>query len=62
MTIFRFVCVALLATFPIKSWAQAPAKPLRIEVTEGVFEPMPIAISPFLSSGPTAEMAAKIQP
>lgn len=54
---FKFVvtyCVALIALAPSMSSAQeaeTSTKPLKLEITEGVIEPMPIAIPDFQESG-----------
>ena len=39
--------------------AQAQSGPLRIEITDGVIEPLPIAIAPFLTEGDAAEALAR---
>lgn len=38
--------------------AQEPRGPLRIEITEGVIEPLPIAIAPFIAENPAAQRFA----
>ena len=49
---------AVLLARPFAAAAQAP---LRIEITEGVVEPMPIAIPPFVpDSGAAADLAQRI--
>ena len=46
--------VALAALFPSLTVAQSQG-PLRIEITEGVIEPLPFAVSPFLAENAAAE-------
>jgi TolB protein len=54
------VLVLALAARPAPLFAQAGG-PLRLEITEGVIEPMPIAVAPFLSGTANAgELAARI--
>ncbi|MDU8946516.1 Tol-Pal system beta propeller repeat protein TolB [Ovoidimarina sediminis] len=56
MTIFRILLVALVA---LAAPLHAQNGPLRIEITEGVIEPLPIAISPFLAESPAAAPYAR---
>jgi len=50
------LCLSLLAAaFAAPAPAQEGGGPLRIEVTEGVIEPVPIAVTPFLDEGGGAE-------
>ena len=56
---------AMLTLVVAAAWMAGPAPaqdgPLRIEITEGVIEPLPIAIAPFLPETPeAADMAARI--
>ncbi|TDL76336.1 Tol-Pal system protein TolB [Palleronia sediminis] len=58
--VFRVIALALAAT-PIALPAMAQDGPLRIEITEGVVEPLPIAIPTFVAEGPeAAEWAERI--
>ena len=56
MTLFRILLVALAA---LATPLSAQNGPLRIEITEGVIEPLPIAISPFLAESPAAAPYAR---
>ncbi|MEM8581833.1 MAG: Tol-Pal system beta propeller repeat protein TolB [Pseudomonadota bacterium] len=47
-----------LALMPQASEAQARPGPLRIEITEGVIEPLPIAIPPFIAESAAAQRYA----
>ena len=63
MTPFRTLLAALalplLLTPAVQpASAQSPG-PLRIEITEGVIEPLPIAVAPFIAVSPAAEEAAR---
>ena len=49
------------AAAPLALPATGDEGPLRIEITGGQVEPMPIAIAPFFDEGGAAEMAARIQ-
>ena len=49
------------AAAPLALPAAGDEGPLRIEITGGQVEPMPIAIAPFFDEGGAAEMAARIQ-
>ena len=49
------------AAAPLALPAAGEEGPLRIEITGGQVEPMPIAIAPFFDEGGAAEMAARIQ-
>ncbi len=56
----KALCAALvlgLAAFP----AARAQEPLRIEITEGVIEPMPIALPPFSAAGQAAALAAEVR-
>lgn len=60
MTLFRLTLMALLALLPVTAAAQSSG-PLRIEITEGVIEPLPFAVPTFSAeSGAAAEFAANI--
>lgn len=53
--------VALALTFAASLAAQDRSGPLRIEITEGVIEPVPIAVAPFLAENAAAvEFATRI--
>ena len=56
------LCLGLAAALaPLGQAAQAQSGPLRIEITEGVIEPMPIAIPSFVPEGGNAgQLAAQI--
>lgn len=60
----RFTTAALAAALTVFTapWpAQAQQGPLRIEITEGVIEPLPIAVTPFLASEPgLADIASQV--
>ncbi|MEM1360565.1 MAG: Tol-Pal system beta propeller repeat protein TolB [Pseudomonadota bacterium] len=57
----RGLLFLLLASLALPALAQDTRGPLRIEITEGVVEPVPIAIPDFLTSDPfLAETAAQI--
>jgi len=50
-----------LAAPTVPAVAQSGSGPLRIEITEGVIEPLPIAVAPFLAEGAGADdLAARI--
>ena len=60
MTLFRLTLMALLALLPMTASAQSSG-PLRIEINEGVIEPLPFAVPRFTAeSGAAAEFAANI--
>ena len=52
MTILRIFALMLASLLPLQ--VQAQDGPLRIEITEGVIEPLPFAVSPFLSESAAA--------
>ena len=55
------LCLALcLAAMPVDLEAQERSGPLRIEITEGVIEPVPIVVAPFISETPGAEEWAQL--
>ncbi|NND20223.1 MAG: Tol-Pal system protein TolB [Silicimonas sp.] len=57
---FLVACLAVLMLGP-PAVAQERSGPLRIEITQGVIEPVPIAVAPFLAETPAAtEYAAQI--
>jgi TolB protein len=62
-TAAAWLAAPLLALAALLAPAAAPAQePLRIEITEGVIEPMPIALPAFAEPGaPGAELAAEIR-
>ncbi|MRX49157.1 Tol-Pal system protein TolB [Paracoccus sp. S-4012] len=60
MTLSRRSLLALGATLPLLA-RPAAAQPLRIEITEGVSEPMTIAIPPFLDEGGAAEQTRALR-
>ena len=51
MTILRSLCLALALAPGLGVLAAAPAQsgPLRIEITEGVIEPLPFAVPRFIA-------------
>ena len=51
MTLIRLAFAALLAVLPLAAEAQGP---LRIEITEGVIEPLPVAVASFIAETPDA--------
>lgn len=53
MRVFGFLAVALVA-FAQMSIAQERSGPLRIEITEGVIEPVPIVVAPFIAENAAA--------
>ena len=63
----RPLLIALSAALTLGVLAAPPALaqddtgPLRIEITEGVVEPMPIAVAPFFDAGGGAAMVAQVQ-
>lgn len=59
MSVTRFLTAILLALMPFSATAQNG--PLRIEITEGVIEPLPVAIAPFVAENAEAgQYAAEI--
>ncbi|MFV0514482.1 MAG: Tol-Pal system beta propeller repeat protein TolB [Jhaorihella sp.] len=57
----RFLVAVLLGAALLAAPAWAQNKPLRIEITEGVIEPMPFAVPDFVPDSPAAaEMARQI--
>lgn len=59
MKVILGILLALLVTLP--AMAQERTGPLRIEITQGVIEPVPIAVAPFIAETPAAnEWAAQI--
>ncbi|WP_116084485.1 Tol-Pal system beta propeller repeat protein TolB [Tropicimonas sp. IMCC34011] len=53
-----FAITAALAMPGLPAPANAQGGPLRIEITEGVIEPLPVAIPPFIAESPAAEQLA----
>lgn len=55
--------LALCAPLALPAQAQdaAASGPLRIEITDGVAEPMPVAVAPFFDEGGAGDLAAKVQ-
>ncbi|MEP2202474.1 MAG: Tol-Pal system protein TolB, partial [Tateyamaria sp.] len=49
-----FLAIALGAMMTLPATAQDRSGPLRIEITEGVIEPVPIAVAPFIAETPAA--------
>ena len=45
----------------LRPFAAAAQEPLRIEITEGVIEPMPIALPRFAAGGPAAALAEEVR-
>ncbi len=60
---FRNLALGLAAILSLTAAAPALAQdgPLRIEITEGVIEPLPFAIAPFHDEGGGGELVAQIQ-
>ena len=57
----RNLLIGVPVAFALRPWAAASAAPLRIEITQGVVEPMPFAIPTFVADTPAAaDLAAKI--
>ena len=54
MTRLAFLIAMLFSLLPAALAAQERSGPLRIEITEGVIEPVPIAVAPFLAENPAA--------
>ena len=52
MRVFRFIAITLATLGAVPAIAQDG--PLRIEITEGVIEPVPIAVSPFIAENAAA--------
>ena len=48
------LAIALGAMMTVPAMAQERSGPLRIEITEGVIEPVPIAVAPFIAETPAA--------
>ena len=58
----RTLLAAMLALLPLAALApavQAQQGPLRIEITEGVIEPLPIAVPPFIADGSAGQEFAR---
>lgn len=64
MTVNRFLIPALalaaIGLFGVQAPAQAQSGPLRIEITEGVIEPLPFAVPDFVDEGGAGEYASNI--
>ncbi|MCU0901222.1 MAG: Tol-Pal system beta propeller repeat protein TolB [Cypionkella sp.] len=64
MTVNRFLipafAAALLGAFGLIAAAQAQTGPLRIEITEGVIEPLPFAVPDFVDEGGAGEYARNV--
>ncbi len=57
----RNLLIGVPAALALRPWAAAVAAPLRIEITQGVVEPMPFAIPAFVADTPdAADLAANI--
>ncbi|PJF09407.1 Tol-Pal system beta propeller repeat protein TolB [Pseudorhodobacter sp. MZDSW-24AT] len=54
------LAVALMGLFGAQAPAQAQSGPLRIEITEGVIEPLPFAVPDFVDEGGAGEYARNI--
>ena len=61
MTFIRSLAPALAAVLALLPAAPVAAQsgPLRIEITEGVIEPLPVAVTPFIAESPAARQYAK---
>jgi len=57
--ILTFLCTALACVSFVTTLAMAQSKPLRIEITKGVIEPMPFAAPVFVSENPAAGKYAR---
>jgi TolB protein len=53
------LAIALGAMMTLPAMAQERSGPLRIEITEGVIEPVPIAVAPFIAETPAASEYAQ---
>lgn len=64
MTVDRFLipalALAMMALVGVQTPAQAQSGPLRIEITEGVIEPLPFAVPDFVDEGGAGEYASNI--
>ena len=58
LLIALFAAATFGVAAPLPALAQE-AGPLRIEITEGVVEPMPIAVAPFFDAGGGAELVTR---
>jgi TolB protein len=58
MTVLRLLTLAFAAAFGLALPAAAQG-PLRIEITEGVIEPLPFAVPPFIAETPEAAQLAQ---
>lgn len=58
MTFLRLLTLACALAIGSAAAAQTRSGPLRIEITEGVIEPLPIAVSPFVPENPAAATLA----
>ncbi|MDG1077833.1 MAG: Tol-Pal system protein TolB, partial [Planktotalea sp.] len=59
MTLKKLMAVVAICVLPLTAWAQNG--PLRIEITEGVVEPMPFAAPNFVAeSGAANEFAERL--
>ena len=54
----RFLSLVMVAVLAVIGGGQAGAQPLRIEITEGVVEPMPYAVPSFVAETPEAQQYA----
>jgi TolB protein len=54
MKFLSSLALGLLVAFAPPLFAQERSGPLRIEITQGVIEPVPIAVAPFLTENPAA--------
>ncbi|MDP2080649.1 MAG: Tol-Pal system beta propeller repeat protein TolB [Pseudotabrizicola sp.] len=54
------LAIALMGLFGVQAPAQAQSGPLRIEITEGVIEPLPFAVPDFVDEGGAGEYARNI--
>ncbi|NEX47840.1 Tol-Pal system protein TolB [Rhodobacter sp. ETT8] len=54
------LAIALMGLFGLQAPAQAQSGPLRIEITEGVIEPLPFAVPDFVDEGGAGEYARNI--
>ena len=61
LLIALFAAATFGVAAPLPALAQEDTGPLRIEITEGVVEPMPIAVAPFFDAGGGAGMVARVQ-
>ncbi len=60
MKVLWFLAISLAMSFSTSVQAQERSGPLRIEITEGVSEPVPIAVAPFIAENTAATDFAQL--